>query len=325
MNAQQNDALQELAPPMEAMGVPEPGGFAGDQTQMGAAVTAPEGGQDELTLALYTVQAWKGATLSLLLTLALVREGVNARWLARNSGYSEKPVAQALSYLEERGLAQKSKQGWQLSQQGRQLLLCIAGGLVSSVTPQGQTIETQPGELPDKRSPEEAHEALAGQQAGDLTHDSADHPREAHLPGERQRQGAGEPVQEKRWKFSLPATTVNDSGFKIAHQSSSSRGAEAFDPPENAQGMYENRLVLQKAGVGEPKLSSLACMPGLQAADIRAWVAHLRQRRGGEYHPGLLIHVLEMGDPPPRGYAGACALSQEERELKRHKYAEWEE
>ena len=272
-------------------------------------------GQDALMLALYALQAWRGAPLSLLCTLALVCRPVNVRWLGRNSGYSNKPVAQALRYLEERGLADKSDQGWQLSQHGRQLLLRIASGFGVGIAPRDLPVEDAPEAIAERT--EQAETTADAGAIADRSDLADGRPGLCFQDEER-----CDPVDG--WKFSAPATAVNDLIFKITQQSSSSRGAGVQNSPKTASQVYENRLVLQKAGVGEPKLSSLARMPGLQATDIRAWVAHLSKRRGGECGPGLLIHVLETGQPPPHPYDGSGALTQEERDLRRRDYAKWE-
>ena len=56
---------------------------------------------------------------------------------------------------------------------------------------------------------------------------------------------------------------------------------------------------LQEAGVGEPKRTALAALPHLTPAYVKAWESQLKLAKGDRYSPGLLIHVLQTGDPAP--------------------------
>jgi hypothetical protein len=53
----------------------------------------------------------KGAPLAILITLSLVRQPVTKEWLERTSGYTDKPVSQALAYLTENGLVLGTQAG----------------------------------------------------------------------------------------------------------------------------------------------------------------------------------------------------------------------
>jgi biotin operon repressor len=79
---------------------------------------------------------------------------------------------------------------------------------------------------------------------------------------------------------------------------------EAVDPPNprnnpNIQASPEAAAALQSLGIGEPKRSALARLDYVTPEYIRAWHAHLSYVKGDAYRPGLLIHVLETGDPAP--------------------------
>jgi hypothetical protein len=65
----------------------------------------------------------KGAPLAVLITLSLVRQPVTKEWLERTTGYTDKPVSQALAYLTENGLALGTHAGWQLTESARGLPL----------------------------------------------------------------------------------------------------------------------------------------------------------------------------------------------------------
>lgn len=56
---------------------------------------------------------------------------------------------------------------------------------------------------------------------------------------------------------------------------------------------------LLTAGIGEPKRSSLARLAYMTPDYIQSWQAHLKYVKGEKYRTGLLIHVLETGDPAP--------------------------
>lgn len=56
---------------------------------------------------------------------------------------------------------------------------------------------------------------------------------------------------------------------------------------------------LLEAGIGEPKRSALSALPHLTPAYVKAWESQLKLTKGERYSPGLLIHVLECGDPAP--------------------------
>ncbi len=79
---------------------------------------------------------------------------------------------------------------------------------------------------------------------------------------------------------------------------------EAVDPPNprnnaNVQSSPEAAATLGSLGIGEPKRSALARLDYVTPEYIRSWHAHLNYVKGDAYRPGLLIHVLETGDPAP--------------------------
>ncbi len=73
------------------------------------------------------VRELKGAPLSIVLVLSLVHQRVTQEYLERATGYTDKPVSQALAYLQEVGLADHTSAGWQLIEQAvKQLPLPLA-------------------------------------------------------------------------------------------------------------------------------------------------------------------------------------------------------
>jgi len=61
------------------------------------------------------VHECKGAALSVLVLLVINRGGVSQQFLERNSGYTDKPVSQALAYLQENGIVIRTSAGWQIA------------------------------------------------------------------------------------------------------------------------------------------------------------------------------------------------------------------
>jgi DNA-binding MarR family transcriptional regulator len=80
------------------------------------------------------------------------------------------------------------------------------------------------------------------------------------------------------------------------------------EPP--AGGDPEVWLALGQAGIFGEKQASLSLLPDLNAQTVRLLETQLRSRPGRRYSPGLLIHVLESGDPAPptnaRGHLLDC-------------------
>jgi hypothetical protein len=61
------------------------------------------------------VRELRGAPLSIVVLLMMTPIPVTKEWLARSSGYTDKPVAKACSYLKEHGWIDRSSAGWFLS------------------------------------------------------------------------------------------------------------------------------------------------------------------------------------------------------------------
>jgi hypothetical protein len=73
------------------------------------------------------VRELKGAPLSIIMVLRMVQQRVTQEYLERATGYTDKPVSQALAYLLEIGLADHTRSGWQLIKSDRiQLPLPLA-------------------------------------------------------------------------------------------------------------------------------------------------------------------------------------------------------
>jgi len=98
-----------------------------------------------------------------------------------------------------------------------------------------------------------------------------------------------------------PASS-NDLNLKI--QNNKNQLTEEVDQTKNKnlppdQVSAEAAAALQLAGIGQPKRSALARQDYVTPEYIQAWYAHLKYVKGDAFSPGLLIHVLETGDPAP--------------------------
>src|SRR4030066_2404251 len=72
------------------------------------------------------VRELKGAPLSIIMVLSRVSQRVTQEYLERSTGYTDKPVSQALQYLQEVGLADHTQSGWQLVEENaKQLPLAL--------------------------------------------------------------------------------------------------------------------------------------------------------------------------------------------------------
>ena len=58
------------------------------------------------------VRELKGAPLSVIALLSISPLPVSQDWLARSSGYTDKPIHQACQYLQEQGLIERTRSGW---------------------------------------------------------------------------------------------------------------------------------------------------------------------------------------------------------------------
>jgi hypothetical protein len=101
------------------------------------------------------VRELKGAALSILVLLAYSPVPVTQKWLEIHSGYSDKPVSDALYYLREHGYVFKQSKGWLLNRGTRQLILPTEAESIQNLADQtdrshlaSQEQESQPVEDP---------------------------------------------------------------------------------------------------------------------------------------------------------------------------------
>jgi biotin operon repressor len=109
--------------------------------------------------------------------------------------------------------------------------------------------------------------------------------------------GAGLTVNE----FQFRPASSNDHIYKDKKENLLTAAVDQItgEVLEPGQVSPETIKALRSVGIGEPKRSMLARLEHVTPAYIQAWHAHLGHVKGDAYRPGLLIHVLETGDPEP--------------------------
>ena len=110
-------------------------------------------------------------------------------------------------------------------------------------------------------------------------------------------------VKNAHYEVAKTVRNVKDAHFK----------STASEPSPLLQALLE-------AGIGEPKRSALSALPHLTPAYVKAWESQLKTTKGDRYSPGLLIHVLECGDPAPPTNAFGHVLRCRCPECERLKY-----
>lgn len=83
---------------------------------------------DQSSQAVRLVRELKGASLSILVSLAFVHHPVEQDWLERATGYTDKTVGQALLYLSETDLVERAAAGWQVTHAAEQIFRLLSGG-----------------------------------------------------------------------------------------------------------------------------------------------------------------------------------------------------
>jgi DNA-binding CsgD family transcriptional regulator len=80
---------------------------------------------------------------------------------------------------------------------------------------------------------------------------------------------------------------------------------------------------LKEAGISNPKRQALANRPDITPEAIRAWEANLKHEKGKRYTAGLLIHMLESGEPAPPVNQNGHHLKCICEDCQRINYREW--
>jgi len=124
-------------------------------------------------------------------------------------------------------------------------------------------------------------------------------------------------------KKNQPTTTVDSSSSdnknieEVEYVAITSRPAQHHASHAPPTPLYE---ALRQTGIGEPKRSQLCELTNLTPESVRTWEAQLKHDKGRRYSAGLLIHVLESGDPAPPANANGHFLGCDCAACQRLKY-----
>ncbi len=238
------------------------------------------------------VREMKGAPISILMALALVRQRVTQEWIERNTGYTDKPVSQALAYLAEIGFVDHSNAGWQLTGNARQLPLPLV--LDENTSAGGQEPEGQAEIVVDEKilpvMSRKVSDSLSSSCSLNINQESESVKttrRKAPSRNYSDSQAAGPPISE------LPV-----------------------DPDDQAR-RSALLTALVSMGIRDPKRSEILKIPSLTSDIVKSWKGELESRNC--FSTGLLITVLLSRDPLPE-------IDEDVDETEpRYRYAEWED
>ena len=192
--------------------------------------------------------------------------------------YDPKIVAKGLKILSDTGYATKITGGWQLTQGGQQLALYFQ---------QPSAIEEKVGETPILPVDNPVDNFQDGQEII-ILEDQQNTAKVGKTPIFSTKVG-NSPT------FAPTTTTVNNRSIKSKEFSSSSSQEVGKNPT-----FPENKKILKKAGVGEPKRTQLANLPHVTPdylqAHITVWGLEEDPRKRGI---GLLIFKIQNADPAP--------------------------
>lgn len=216
------------------------------------------------------VRELKGAPLSILFALTIVQQRVSQAWLEGVTGYTDKTISTALSYLEEVGLADHTSAGWKLTGAAKQLPLPL------------QLEDPEPRRHEDHEEDQEqeinSDDSCQGRNNSDspiiiITKESI---KEEDSNNNNNKGGPGGDGGRKN----------SDSGREEHASGRASHDSEVLN-------------ALARAGIVGKKRLSLANNPSVTVESVENWEEQLRRERGERYKPGLLISVLEGGGRAP--------------------------
>jgi hypothetical protein len=231
-----------------------------------------------MQLTVSMVRALKGAPMSVLMVMMLTRGNVNQEYLTRHTGYSDKPVSDALGLLADYGLARRiDRYTWALTRGAMQLPLC------ADALPEPETAP-EPDDPAATRKNSESEKFRV--------------PEENSAPdSEKFRVDEGSPTRDSE-KF-----RVDTEKFRVPEPldswlDSTSRDLEIdptnqLEPAEvEKQRIARNRAELASVGITEPAISRLAWLPHVNPPMIR--MCSLTSRSDRE-----LIRRIENNWQPP--------------------------
>lgn len=241
------------------------------------------------------VRELKGAPLSIVIVLGLVHQRVTQEYLERTTGYTDKPVSQALSYLAEIGMVNHTSAGWQL----------LAGM---------QQLPPAPQELEEGEAIEPVTEDQDPEQDPDLDQEKP--------------AIDGQMLNESEYISDSPIIIITELIKGVSNNNnnkggSSRNNSDSASPGPPIQPILEPEIdadllaALDAAGIRGKKRETLSKRQDLAAEDVIGWEEQLRKEMGERYQPGILITMLESKLPAPP--------SEDKRKLlDRQRYLEWE-
>ena len=114
---------------------------------------------------------------------------------------------------------------------------------------------------------------------------------------------AKERMRQYRKRDEIVTYRNNDSYENVTNKNnpsvsvSTSTSTSISDSDSNNNSGIFNALT--KAGIRGLKRDNLSKLPHISVDYVEAWDVQLRREKGGEYNPGLLITILESGEPLP--------------------------
>jgi len=238
------------------------------------------------------VKECKGAALAILVLLETNQQlgggAVTQEWLERHSGYTDKPVSQALAYLSETRRIHRTSAGWVLA--GKPHApgpLATASPMAGTPEAEAQTCTASSGEEPPEPPP-----LPLGVKSGRELSDS-------------------------------PTTTsATDPDIKLIMAEAEETGVGIIPTRLNLERVEANLAAFKKWGVGRnEKTIVLSARPEVTPEQIDAIARRLIDER--RFSTGLLITAVQSDDRPVPNLPNKYSPRQEARDPAR--YAEWEQ
>jgi hypothetical protein len=241
------------------------------------------------------VKECKGVALSILVLLATNQQlgggAVTQEWLERHSGYTDKPVSQALAYLSETGRIAHTPAGWLLAEAAAPASLPVRAGLKPA---------------PTEPVPPQTAEPHAG---ADL----------------RPAPAKAAPIQDEsgqKLSDSPAATAAIDHDLDPFWAEAAERRAGIIPTPANLEHVQANLAAFKQWGVGRnEKTILLSARPQVTPQQIEDIARRLISEK--RFSTGLLITAVQCDDQPLPSLPGKYLPHQAGRDPA--KYAQWEE
>ncbi len=255
-----------------------------------------------------TVRLLKGAPLSIVMILLMNGNAATpAGTLEMWTGYADRSISKGIVLLTSLGLLLHSSRGYRLAE-GVQMSLFGGQGAL----PEMSQWSTQNREIHDNR---EFHDSLIPTTTINNTNESGSSSSSSPEIVNFTIPQAEEPSYPQIAHSSvdnlpLPVDNLDEPVDNFAENDDGSSKTEDPAPSKAAMAPAVGEA-LRLEGVGEPRRSQLARLPGLTPAIVHGLARELRRRKGPKYSVGLLIHALEAGEQPP-GQAPGEAQSDDD-------------